>query len=49
LLADRAYIFDNSDVEWKLICEWDGRQLETQEQSVPEWFVKYLVDKFPDY
>jgi predicted ABC-type ATPase len=48
LLSDRAYIFDNSDTEWKLLGEWDGRQLEIQEISVPEWFVKYLIEKFPN-
>ena len=46
LLSDRAYIFDNSDVVWRLLGEWDGRNLEIREQSVPEWFVTYLADKF---
>ncbi len=45
LLSDRAYIFDNSEVEWKLIAEWDGEYLLTREQYVPEWFVRYLIDK----
>ena len=48
LLSDRAYIFDNSDVEWKLLGEWDGKYLDAREQFVPEWFCKYLTDKFPN-
>lgn len=48
LLSDRAYIFDNSDVEWKLLGEWDGKYLDAREQFVPEWFAKYLTDKFPN-
>ncbi len=47
LLSDRAYIFDNSGIEWRMLGEWDGCNLEVREQSVPEWFVKYLADKFP--
>lgn len=47
LLSDRAYIFDNSGIEWRLLGEWDGHNLEMREQSVPEWFVNYLTDKFP--
>jgi predicted ABC-type ATPase len=47
LLSDRAYIFDNSGIGWKLLGEWNGQYLEAQEQFVPDWFVKYLVDKFP--
>lgn len=46
LLSDRAYIFDNSDVEWKLLGEWDGENLEVREPAVPDWFEKYLIAKF---
>ncbi len=48
LISDRAYIFDNSDTAWKLLGEWNGSYLEVREQFVPEWFVKYLIHKFPD-
>lgn len=44
-LSDRAYIFDNSDVDWKLLGEWNGEYLTPQEKVLPGWFDRYLIGK----
>jgi len=47
LISDRAYIFDNSGATSVLIANIeDGRNVQVIDQDrVPNWFVKYLVEK----
>ncbi len=47
--ANRAYIFDNSDVQRVTIAEvTDGGLLEMKTESMPIWFKTALWDKFVD-
>jgi predicted ABC-type ATPase len=42
--TDRAYIYDNSGAEAKLIAEiTDGRKIEIRNASVPVWFESYVL------
>jgi predicted ABC-type ATPase len=44
--SSRAYVFDNSTVEAKLIAEiTDAESIEIKTESVPAWFKKYVLDK----
>ena len=44
-LADRAYIFDNSGAESKLIAEINDGEIEIKSSSIPAWFGKYILDR----
>lgn len=46
ILSNRAYIFDNSGMISKLIAEiTGGKDVEIiDENSLPNWFIKYIVD-----
>jgi predicted ABC-type ATPase len=49
LISDRAYIFDNSGSASILIAEIEeGKHVHVIDpENVPEWFIKYLVEKRP--
>jgi predicted ABC-type ATPase len=45
-LSDRAYLFDNSGTEHKLVAEiTDGRDIEFNPSFIPNWFEKYVLQK----
>lgn len=47
--ADRAYVFDNSDIERVWVAEViDGTELELKMDTVPYWFKTALLDKLTD-
>ncbi len=46
-LAHRVYIFDNSGNKYELIAEiYQGTAFRFNTTSIPEWFEKYVYDKF---
>lgn len=46
-LADRAYLFDNSDDQWVLVGEFDGDAglLKVNAGTIPGWLDTYLLSK----
>ncbi len=44
-IADRAFLFDNSDKEYNLVAETESRQLTISSDSSPNWFIKYIVNR----
>ena len=46
-LCDRAYFFDNSAAQWRMLAEYDAESgsLSVLEESVPEWFDEYVLRK----
>lgn len=45
-LTNRAYLFDNSGTEYKLVAQvTDGRDIDFDPAFVPNWFVKYVLNK----
>lgn len=46
-LVHRAYIFDNSGNQYELIAEiYQGSAFKFHSSSIPEWFEKYVYNKF---
>lgn len=45
LLADKAYLFDNSTDKMELVAEAENGQIEILTNRVPNWFVQYVVKK----
>lgn len=45
LLCDRAYFFDNSGEQWRLLAEYDAGKLVIREPKVPAWFNRYVYEK----
>ncbi len=44
--TSRAYIFDNSSHTYRWLCEiTDTKTLELKQDEIPNWLVKYLIDK----
>lgn len=44
--SNRAYLFDNSGNQAELIAEiTDAKRIEIKNDTVPTWFVKYILDK----
>ena len=47
-LVYRAYLFDNSGKEYKLVSEfYKGKMAETNVKNLPFWFHKYIMQKMP--
>ena len=45
-LSDRAYLFDNSGTEHKLVAEiTDGKDMRFNPSFIPNWFDKYVLRK----
>jgi predicted ABC-type ATPase len=45
-LSDRAYLFDNSGTEHKLVAEIaDGRDIQFDPAFIPNWFDRYVLQK----
>ena len=44
--SDRAYIFDNSDVQRWIAEVINGRELDLKTDSIPDWFKRAVWDKF---
>lgn len=44
-LCDRAYIFDNSGENWKLLAEYDSGTLTINQEMVPAWFHEKVLSK----
>ena len=46
-LCDRAYFFDNSAAQWRMLAEYDAESgsLSVLKESVPEWFDEYVLRK----
>ena len=46
-LVYRAYIFDNSGDKYELLAEiYQGTAFKFHTKSIPEWFEKYVYNKF---
>jgi len=45
LLADKAYLFDNSTFKMELVAEAANGQIEILTDKAPNWFVEYVVKK----
>ena len=44
-IADRAFLFDNSDRNYSLVAELDNGRLTVSSDTPPNWFIKYVVNK----
>ncbi len=44
-LVKRAYIFDNSGREYKLIAEFNNGIMKDSHHKLPSWFHKYVIQK----
>lgn len=44
-LCDRAYLFDNSEEQWKYLAEFDKDTLILHEDTIPAWLDEYLLSK----
>lgn len=45
MLADRAFILDSSNENRDVILEKNDKDLILHDKTVPEWVVKYLLNK----
>jgi predicted ABC-type ATPase len=45
--SSRAYLFDNSGEEHRLIAEFDQLRMVQVAAEPPGWFIKYVLDKLP--
>lgn len=45
MLSDRAFFFDNSGNEYRLLAEYDSGNLIPYEQFVPEWFMDNIYKR----
>lgn len=45
LLADKAYLFDNSTFKMELFAEVENGQIEILSNQIPNWFVEYVINK----
>lgn len=48
LVADKAFLFDNSD-QMKMIAQMDNQEitLTVDQNEIPNWFFKYIVNRSP--
>jgi predicted ABC-type ATPase len=47
--SNRAYLFDNSQQEHRLIAEFDEAKLVVAADDLPHWFVSAVLDKLPPH
>lgn len=44
-IAHRSFLFDNSDIENKLIAASENGELQILSENLPNWFIKYVVNR----